>query len=225
MARRLTTTQKAYHILLDSLGPQDWWPGESPWEVMIGAVLVQNTAWKNVERAIDNLREADVIDPWRLLDLPVEELAELIRPAGYYRLKTKRLLNLMQFVVHQYDGSLEALQQANWRDLREQLLGIQGIGPETADSILLYALQQPALVVDTYTHRVYARHGWIDYESNYHQLQEHLAGELPEDAAVYNELHALLVHVGHHYCRRQPKCDECPLVELLPPGGIVQPEC
>ena len=192
---------------------------------MIGAVLVQNTAWKNVERAIINLREADVVDPRRLLNLPAGDLAELVRPAGYYRLKTKRLLNLMQFVVNQYDGSLEAMQEANWRDLREQLLAIQGIGPETADSILLYALQQPVLVVDTYTHRVFARHGWIGYESDYHQLQEHLASELPEDVAVYNELHALLVNVGHHYCRRQPKCDECPLRDLLPPTGIVEPEC
>ncbi len=220
----MSTTQEVYHKLLDALGPQHWWPGESPWEVMIGAVLVQNTAWKNVERAIANLRKADLVDPRRLLALPAEELAELVRPAGYFRLKTKRLRGLMQFVVRHYDGSLDALRTADWRQLREKLLGVDGIGPETADSILLYALEHPALVVDTYTKRVFARHGWIGYDADYHQLQEHLESELPVDAAIYNELHALLVNVGHHYCRRQPKCDNCPLRDLLPESGIVPPD-
>jgi endonuclease-3 related protein len=220
----MSTTHQVYQTLLGALGPQHWWPGESPWEVMIGAVLVQNTAWKNVERAIANLREADLVDPRRLLVLPAEELAELVRPAGYFRLKTKRLRSLMEFVVQRYDGSLEALRNADWRQLRAELLGVHGIGPETADSILLYALEHPVLVVDTYTHRVFARHGWIGYEADYHQLQEYLTSELPVDAAIYNELHALLVNVGHHYCRRQPECDDCPLRDLLPEGGIVSPD-
>ena len=220
----MSTTHQVYQTLLGALGPQHWWPGESPWEVMIGAVLVQNTAWKNVERAIANLREADLVDPRRLLVLPAEELAELVRPAGYFRLKTKRLRSLMEFVVQRYDGSLEALRNADWRQLRAELLGVHGIGPETADSILLYALEHPVLVVDTYTHRVFARHGWIGYEADYHQLQEYLTSELPVDAAIYNELHALLVNVGHHYCRRQPECDDCPLRDLLPKGGIVSPD-
>lgn len=183
---------------------------------------MQNTAWKNVERAIANLREENLIDPHRLVAHNENELAELIRPAGYFRLKTGRLLNLMRFVVEAYDGSLEALKSVDWRDLREQLLAVKGIGPETADSILLYALEQPALVVDTYTHRIFARHGWIEYSADYHQLQEHLATELPEDVPLYNELHALLVHVGHHWCKRKPKCDECPLAEMLPEGGVVE---
>jgi endonuclease-3 related protein len=221
----MTTTLQIYRHLLDALGPQHWWPGDSPWEVMIGAVLVQNTSWKNVEQAIQNLREADLIEPRRLLAVPPEELAELIRPAGYYRLKTKRLWSLLEFVVGEYGGSLDALRNVDMHQLREELLGVHGIGPETADSILLYAMEQPALVVDTYTHRVFARHGWIDYDADYHRLQEHLSGELPEDVTLYNELHALLVNVGHHFCRRRPKCDECPLVELLPAGGIVSPDC
>ena len=220
----MSTTHQVYQTLLGALGPQHWWPGESPWEVMIGAVLVQNTAWKNVERAIANLREADLVDPRRLLVLPAEELAELVRPAGYFRLKTKRLRSLMEFVVQRYDGSLEALRNADWRQLRAELLGVHGIGPETADSILLYALEHPVLVVDTYTHRVFARHGWIGYEADYHQLQEYLTSELPVDAAIYNELHALLVNVGHHYCRRQPECDDCPLRDLLPESGFVSPD-
>ena len=221
----MSTTHQVYRQLLQALGPQKWWPGNSPWEVMIGAVLVQNTSWKNVERAIENLREADLVDPKRLLAVPTDELAELIRPAGYYRLKTKRLRSLLEFVVGEYHGSLDALRGVDMHQLREQLLGVHGIGPETADSILLYALEQPALVVDTYTHRIFARHGWIDYDADYHRLQEHLASELPVEAAVYNELHALLVNVGHHYCRRQPKCGECPLAELLPEGGVVTPDC
>jgi endonuclease-3 related protein len=191
---------------------------------MIGAVLVQNTSWKNVERAITNLREANLIDPRRLLDWPAEELSELVRPAGYFRLKTKRLRSLMEFVVHRYDGSLDALRSADWRLLREELLRVHGIGPETADSILLYALEHPVLVVDTYTERVFARHGWIGYDADYHQLQEQLSSELPVDTAIYNELHALLVNVGHRFCRRQPKCEHCPLYELLPTGGIVSPD-
>ena len=220
----MSTTHKIFRTLLAKLGPQQWWPGDSAWEVMIGAVLVQNTNWKNVERAIDNLCEADLFDPHRLLAVPPEELAELIRPAGYYRLKTKRLRSLLEFVVDQYEGSLVALRAVDMHTLREQLLGVPGIGPETADSILLYALEQPALVIDTYTHRIFARHGWIDYAMDYHQLQEHLESELPVDVALYNELHALLVNVGHNFCRRRPKCDACPLRDMLPTSGMVELE-
>lgn len=219
----MPNTLQLYRKLFDSLGPQQWWPADSPWEVMIGAVLVQNTAWKNVERAIENLREADLILPQRLVEINQAELSELIKPAGYYRLKAKRLQNLMRFVVDEYDSSLEVMKNVEMQRMRAELLTVNGVGPETADSILLYALEQPALVVDTYTLRIFARHGWIDYGADYHQLQEHLASELPEDVSTYNELHALLVHVGHHYCRRQPKCQECPLREMLPEGGVVEP--
>lgn len=220
----MTNTHQVYQRLLAALGPQGWWPGESPWEVMVGAVLVQNTAWKNVERAIDNLRDEGLLRPQRLAELEQAELAELIKPAGYFRLKAKRLQNLMRFVVEEFDGSLEAMKRVDMHSMRAELLAVNGIGPETADSILLYALEQPALVVDTYTQRIFARHGWIDYSTDYHQLQEHLASELPLEAPLYNELHALLVHVGHHYCRRQAKCEECPLAEMLPESGIVEPE-
>ena len=219
----MSVTEEVFHRLLDRLGHQGWWPGESPWEVMIGAVLVQNTAWKNVERALENLRTAQLLDPHQLAATDSAELAELIRPAGYYRRKAARLLNLMRFVVDQYDGSLAALQRADLLSLREQLLGVNGIGPETADSILLYALNQPVMVVDTYTHRIFARHGWVEYDTDYHALQEHLASELPSDAAVFNELHTLLVHVGHHHCKPKPKCEDCPLCDLLPAAGIVEP--
>ena len=192
---------------------------------MIGAVLVQNTSWKNVEKAINNLRDAELLEPQRLLHHSAAELAELIRPAGYYRLKTKRLRMLTEFLVKEYAGSIQAMAATNTLTLREQLLSVHGIGPETADSILLYALQKPVMVVDTYTHRIFARHGWIGYDADYSQLQEHLTSELPQDTQTYNELHALLVNVGHHYCRKtNPRCDTCPLYDLLPEAGIAEPE-
>ena len=219
-----TTTQKMFRRLLKSLGPQSWWPGESPLEVMVGAILVQNTAWKNVERAIANLREAALLDPHQLLEIGNDELEQLIRPAGYFRIKARRLRSLLEFFVDQYGASIEALQAADMQVLRQQLLEVHGIGPETADSILLYALDKPALVVDTYTHRVFSRHGWLDYDTDYHQLQAHVASELPVDAPLYNELHALVVNIGHHYCRKTPRCEECPLKDMLPKSGIVMPE-
>ena len=160
------TLQQLYDQLLSAFGPQDWWPGDSPLEVMVGAVLVQNTAWKNVEKAIDNLREEGLLSAHELHKLSQPELEELIRPAGYYRLKAKRLRNLIDFLFAEYDGSLDAMFAADLQTLREQLLGVNGVGPETADSILLYAGGMPTFVVDTYTHRVLARHGWIEYEAD-----------------------------------------------------------
>mgnify|MGYP001454598541 CR=1 FL=1 len=163
---------QAYERLLIALGPQDWWPGDSPFEIMIGAVLVQNTAWRNVERAIANLRDAGVMEPDAMFALPAVELAELIRPAGYFQVKSKRLRNLLKFVIDEYDGSLDDMFSTSVDTLREQLLSINGIGPETADAILLYAGGLPTFVVDTYTHRILARHGWIDYNSDYHQIKD-----------------------------------------------------
>ena len=188
---------------------------------MVGAVLVQHTNWKNVEHAINNLREANLLEVQKLVAASDKQLEALIQPAGYFRRKTKRLRSLMEFVAYEYQGSIEAMKQVDLVTMREQLLDVHGIGPETADAILLYALEKPALVVDTYTHRIYARHGWIEDEADYHQLQSHLASELPVDVDVFNELHALLVEVGKRYCRKTPKCQECPLVGMLPEEGFV----
>ena len=215
---------QTYDRLLASFGPQYWWPGDSPFEIILGAVLVQNTAWRNVERAIANLRDAGLIDPPALYALPPAELAELIRPAGYYQVKARRLRNLLKFIVEEYDGALDSMFRTDLSTLREQLLAIHGIGPETADAILLYAGAKTTFVVDTYTHRVLARHGWIDYDAGYDEIKDHFEANLPADAALYNEYHALLVRVGKEYCRRTaPRCEECPLACLLPPGGMVVP--
>ena len=215
---------QVYERLLGAFGPQQWWPGDSPFEIMIGAVLVQNTAWRNVERAIDNLREAAVMEPHALYALAPEELAEFIRPAGYFQVKAKRLRNLLKFLIEEFDGSLDAMFRTNLATLREQLLAIHGIGPETADAILLYAGGLPTFVVDSYTHRVLARHGWIGYEAGYHEIKDHFETALPADAQLYNEYHALLVRVGKDYCKRTaPKCEACPLCDFLPPSGIIKP--
>jgi len=223
ISRMSVTLEEVYDRLLAAYGPQHWWPGESPFEVLVGAVLVQNTAWKNVAKAIDRLKQEGLLEPRALYDLPTNELEELIRPAGYFRLKARRLRNLLELLVDRYGGSLEAMFAAELSTLREELLGVNGVGPETADSILLYAGERPTFVVDTYTHRVLARHGWIHFDADYHQIQEHFQSGLEEDVALYNEYHALLVRLGHLHCRKTPRCDGCPLADLLPNGGPLEP--
>ncbi len=214
--------RQVYDRLLAAFGPQHWWPGDGPFEVLVGAVLVQNTSWKNVERAIRNLRENDLMDPRRLYKVPQDELEELIRPAGYFRIKARRLRNLLALVVKRYGGSLDRMFATDLSALREDLLGVNGIGPETADSILLYAAGLPSFVVDTYTHRVLARHGWIGFDADYHEIKDYFESGLEQDVPLYNEYHALLVRVGHLHCRKQPKCEGCPLADLLPRGGPLE---
>jgi len=220
-----TMLDEAYRLLFEAFGPQHWWPGETPFEVIVGAVLTQNTNWRNVERAIDNLRQADLLEPRPLYEVPVEELEELIQPAGYFRVKARRLRSLLEFIIEQFDGSLDEMFRTELSELRRRLLDVHGIGPETADSILLYAGGLPSFVVDAYTHRVFARHGWIDFDADYHRIQEYAQDELPQDVRMYNEFHALLVRVGKDFCRKsKPKCEECPLREMLPSGGPLAPE-
>jgi len=216
---------EVYRRLFDAFGPQHWWPGKTLFEVIVGAVLTQNTSWQNVRRAIDNLRDADLLEPNALNAVPVEELEDLIRPAGYFRVKAKRLRSLLTLLVDRYGGSLDAMFGAGLYELRRQLLEVNGIGPETADSILLYAGRLPTFVVDAYTHRVFARHGWIDFDADYHQLQDYVQSALPQEVPLYNEFHALIVRLGKDYCHKtNPKCDECPLREMLPRGGRLEPE-
>lgn len=210
-------TLEGYHrALLKRFGPQHWWPAETPFEVMVGAILTQNTAWKNVEKAIAALQAADLLDPHRLHAMRASELAPLIRSAGYFRVKARRLKNLTAWFVERAGGDIRALQDLPTETLRRELLEVSGVGPETADSILLYALGRPVFVIDTYTWRVLSRHGWIPEETGYEEMRELMEGALPAEVPLYNEFHALLVRVGHDYCRPTARCEECPLRRWLP---------
>ncbi|HEY2148789.1 MAG TPA: endonuclease III domain-containing protein [Pirellulales bacterium] len=216
---RPSSLTRLYDRLYNAFGPQSWWPAETPFEVIVGAVLTQNAAWRNVEQALNNLRTAGVLAPRALYRLPQAELAELIRPSGYYRVKAQRLKNLLDFMFIRYRGSLKRMFATDLATLRVELLGVNGIGPETADSILLYAGNLPTFVVDAYTQRVLKRHGWIDRDADYHAVKRHFESELPAEAAHYNEYHALLVRVGNRHCRKTPNCEACQLADLLPADG------
>jgi endonuclease-3 related protein len=204
--------QAIYDRMLAHLGPQHWWPAETPFEVMVGAILTQNTSWKNVERAIANLKGVGLMTLPALSALPTGLLAEYIRPAGYYNIKAGRLHNLLTHINQQHDGDLEAFLAQPLPEFREQLLSIKGIGRETADSILLYAANLPIFVVDAYTHRILARHGVIDEDFEYEAIQELFMDALDCDVQFFNECHALLVRVGNGYCKKKnPDCAACPL--------------
>ena len=200
-----------YRILFDHYGPREWWPAETPFEVVVGAILTQNTAWRNVEMAIANLKQSGPLVPEVLFRLPEETLAEAIRPSGYYRRKSKRLRNFLSMLSNQFDCRLDALFELPTETLREELLAISGIGPETADSILLYAAGRPVFVIDTYTIRILSRHELLPEETCYVEAQEWVTDNLPEDVQLFNEFHALLVNVGKDFCRPRPKCAGCPL--------------
>jgi len=207
-----------YLRLLAHFGSQDWWPAETPFEVMVGAILTQNTNWQNVEKAIARLRENNLLSLPAMAALPVEELAEYIRPAGYYNIKAGRLKNLFTMIEEQWDGDLDYLLSQPAQTLREQLLAVKGIGPETADSMVLYAAEQPVFVVDAYTHRILFRHEIISEEYGYFEIQELFTDNLEEDCRLFNEYHALLVQAGKHFCKKsKPKCGQCPLAGA---GGI-----
>jgi len=197
--------------LLKHYGPQNWWPGETPFEVMVGAILTQNTNWKNVEKAIENLKSAKALNPKKLLALSDTAMARLIKPAGYFNVKTKRLKSFLDFFHKEYGCSVKKMVRQDTGKLREQLLSVKGIGPETADSILLYALGHPQFVVDAYTYRVFTRHYLLGEEAVYEDLQELAVESIPPEADHYNEFHALLVNVGKDFCGPKPKCDQCPL--------------
>jgi endonuclease-3 related protein len=204
-----------YHRLVDHLGPSHWWPGETPLEIMVGAILTQNTAWGNVERAIGRLKKEEALSPEFLYRIDEEVLAEWIRPAGYYRIKARRLKNFFDFFIGEYQGKITQLKAQSPEVLRQQLLEVKGIGPETADSILLYALEMPTFVVDAYTHRIFSRHQWIEEDIGYEDLRTFFMDRLSPAPGLYNEYHALLVRLGKAYCKKQnPQCGQCPLKDL-----------
>lgn len=203
-----------YHLLFERFGPQHWWPGETKFEIMVGAILTQNTNWANVEKAIANLKLTGCLSPEKLYNLDLRQLAELIRPAGYYNIKTKRLKNFMKWLFENYAGDLANLESVKTDTLRAELLAIKGIGNETADSILLYALNRPIFVVDAYSARVAARHRLIEPDADYGQLRELFQSNLPQDIQLFNEYHALLVRVGKEFCKPKARCPGCPLEKL-----------
>lgn len=204
-----------YETLRETFGPQHWWPGDSAFEVMVGAILTQNTNWQNVEKAINRLKKRRALAPGRMGAVEAEELQDLIRPAGYYRQKAARLKRLVWWLGEACDGDLELLKDWPTDELRRELVGLRGIGPETADSILLYALDRPVFVVDTYTKRITARHGLVEPECGYYELQRLFEDHLPEDLELYRDYHAQLVQVGKDYCRRKPRCRRCPVRDVL----------
>lgn len=199
--------------LYRTFGPQHWWPAETSFEVAVGAILTQNTNWQNVERAIANLKGRGLLEPRRLHALKLNELSQLIRPAGYHNVKAMRLKKFIDFLIREFSGQLENMSSLNTEFLRERLLELDGIGPETADSILLYALNRPVFVVDAYTRRVLSRHGIINEHASYEEIQTLFHENLERDSYLYNEYHALFVKLGKTHCKTEPLCEGCPLDE------------
>jgi endonuclease-3 related protein len=202
---------RIYRSLFNTFGPQHWWPGETPFEVAVGAILTQNTAWSNAERAMTRLKEENLLDPKELSRVPMRRLARSIRSSGFFNQKAKRLKIFVRYLMEKYSGDMSRMQRIPLGQLREELLSLSGIGPETADSILLYALSKPAFVVDAYTRRILARHSFIEWEASYAQIQSLFMEHLPKKVPLFNEYHALLVALGKELCLTHPKCHLCPL--------------
>lgn len=200
-----------YRTLRKAFGHQRWWPGDTPFEVMIGAILTQNTAWTNVEKAILALKKSDQLSFKALQRIPVKKLARLIRPAGYFNVKADRLKSFMKFLAGECQGDLASLKLQPMHVLREKLLAVKGIGPETADSILLYALDKRSFVIDAYTRRIFSRHGLADELEPYDVWRELFTRALPASRDLYNDYHAQIVRTAKEYCRKTPRCQECPL--------------
>jgi endonuclease III related protein len=203
-----------YNLLLSSFGPQNWWPAETALEMMVGAILTQNTSWNNVEKAILNLKGKSLLSIEKLSQVPGSILAEYIKPAGYYNLKVSRLKNLINFIVDRYDSDIYTLFSLDTWVIREELLTVKGIGLETADSIVLYGAGRPIFVVDTYTYRILTRHSLIEEEAGYDDLQLFFMDNLSHDVDLFKEFHALIVKTGKDFCKRKPRCPECPLNRL-----------
>jgi endonuclease-3 related protein len=207
-----------YQAMRQHFGDPHWWPARTTVEVVIGAVLTQNTNWRNVEKAIANLATHHCLDAEKILALPTAKLEQLIRPSGYFRIKAQRLRRVMEWYASHNKAGLESFDTIPTGELRAQLLAINGVGPETADSILLYALQRPVFVIDAYTRRLAQRHKLMPDKDcqDYHALQDYFQRQVPAQAEVYNQYHALIVQTGKHFCGPEAKCDQCPLRGFLP---------
>lgn len=202
---------KAFGRLYRAFGPQHWWPGDTPFEVAVGAILTQNTNWTNVEKAIANLKRENMLSARALHLISPARLSGLIRPAGYFNIKAGRLKNFVALLMDEYSGSMKRMEAEGLPEIRNTLLSVNGIGPETADSIILYALRKPVFVVDAYTRRVFSRHAILDHDASYETYQALFHGALRRDEKLYNEYHALIVRLAKNFCRTRPACAGCPL--------------
>jgi endonuclease III related protein len=204
-----------FNVLLESFGKRNWWPGETDLEIIVGAVLTQNTSWKNVEKAIDNLKQHNVLDIETLYKMDRETLALIIKPSGFYNIKSNRLKNIINVIYNDYSANILNLNNINMWTIREKLLEINGIGRETADSIILYALKKPIFVVDVYTKRFLRNHRLYDEENDYDTVQRFFMNNLPNDTYLFNEFHALIVYLCQSFCKKVPLCNSCPLEKDL----------
>lgn len=201
-----------FKILYNYFGPQYWWPGETPFEIALGAILTQHTNWSNVKKAIYNLKKHNLLNPFELNKLSETTLSDLIKPSGYYRIKAKRLKSFISFLINEYNGEISKMKNEDTLVLRKKLLSVYGIGKETADSILLYAIEKPIFVIDSYTKRILMRHNVLIGNNTYDDYQILFHKSLKEDIKLFNEYHALLVKVGKNYCKtNKPLCNKCPL--------------
>lgn len=203
--------QRIFKLLYQFYGPRHWWPARTRLEVIVGAILTQNTAWQNVEKAIRNFKKKRKLSANELFKIEVEKLASLIRSSGYYNQKAMRLKNFIHFLFNHYQGSLDKMFKEEKNFLRQKLLNIKGLGEETVDSILLYAGKIPIFVVDAYTRRIFSRHGLIEEKDTYGDIQKRVMKNLKKDAHLFNEYHALIVELGKAICRKKPNCSLCPL--------------
>ena len=211
MKKSPDSATSVFDLLFAAYGPQHWWPGDTPFEVIVGAILTQNTNWTNVEKAISKLKQEGCLSPDRLQEIKQEDLAELIRPSGYFNIKAKRLKSFIDFLFGSFNGDLGRMFTLSLSKLRHELLLVNGIGPETADSILLYAGSYPIFVVDAYTKRIFSRLGLLYEEHTYHQIQAFFHDHLDKDKELFNEYHALIVKHAKEHCRTKPLCEGCPL--------------
>jgi endonuclease-3 related protein len=208
------TFKQVFNRLHRAYGPQHWWPAETPFEVMVGAVLTQNTAWSNVERAIANLQANHSLSPEAIVKAPPKRLAAWLQPSGYFNIKAKRLKNFCRWYVAQ--GGFEVLAQWDTHALRNGLLAVNGVGPETADDMLLYAFARPVFVIDAYTRRLFSRLGLVDGEEGYEHLRATFEAKLPADVSLFNEYHALIVQHAKVACKKRPTCAGCCLARTCP---------
>ncbi len=212
---------KIYDAMFERFGGQNWWPAETPFECIVGAILTQNTSWKNVEKSIRLLKSEMTLSPANINKIPRAKLARLIKSSGYFNQKSRRLKIFARFVVDNYVGSIGGLLSEKRLKLRKTLLKIEGIGPETADSIVLYAARKPSFVVDAYTKRITARHGLTDEKVSYETVQKLFENNLPRRTALFNEYHALIVRTAKEFChKKRPDCENCPIRWDLDEAGL-----